>query len=112
MKTEIEEKNEMLKKRIEYGKQMSSLNKFNAMCLERKRKSATSLKQDFITKAQSSTNLANFSRMTRSESVNVMSPVETHYVKTIELTLNKLKLCHENDKEIVEKIRASLTNLR
>lgn len=104
---------DMLKKRLEYGTKMSSMNRLNQKCLklhrERKVNSCQSLTVDNNKDLQASKipKIATTTILRASLSKVSKELVATGDTKLL-LKLESLKIQHQNDKRRVEKIRRSL----
>lgn len=115
-KSDVEVKLEMLKKRLEYGKQMSSLNRFNKMCIKQlneKSELATTNKvvpQEMDKAAIDSLTKSATKLFKKAAQSKAKIKDEHQELEEIQLKIEQLKIRHKKDKEIAEKIRISLTN--
>lgn len=115
--SEVENKLKIFKKRVEYGKRMSYLNKFNQKCLSKMeiQKTIKKTKPD-----ESPTDRNNLEKLSGNEKAIVKSEkikgsiTSTSMGETtaaagqkIQLKLEQLKIRHQKDKMIAEKIRNS-----
>lgn len=94
-KSEVDEKIELLNKRLEYGKQTNTSNRFHLLRLKMKNDKG----------AKNAKSSSNFEAMKGIEA-------EPNAVDEIQLKLQQLKVRHQKDKKIVEKIRRSLKFVR
>lgn len=101
-KSEAEKKADMLKKRLEYGKRMTQINKFNIMCL-----SAEPVRN--VLKANKPIETAKIpTPPVAAVPVPEEKKEETSRMVEINAKLALLKRRHLSDKKIVEKIKADL----
>lgn len=109
-KSDVEVKFEMLKKRLEYGKQMSSLNRFNKMCIKQlnetsERALTNKVVPQIVDKAAIDSHTKPSIRLFKKAS---KSKAKKEEIEEIQLKIKQLKIRHKKDKQIAEKIRISL----
>lgn len=97
-KSEVDQKIELLNKRLEYGKQTNTSNRFHLLRLKMKNDKGD----------KNSRSSSNFKETKRIEA----EPNSSFAVDEIQLKLQQLKVRHQKDKKIVEKIRQSLKSVR
>lgn len=108
---------EMLKKRLDYGKKMSSLNRFNAMCLKANKR-GPSIKAASQIEGKSSLECLVKTESKRSKLKSQSIPAdkpcksaEKPSMKELQIKLQQLKLRHAKDKQIAEKVRCYMLNV-
>lgn len=111
-KSEVYEKNDALRKRLEYGKRMSSINKINQMCLKLKEKNdpkkhAKELKEENSGKEKLTRSCSTVSK----SAVKQRENESMESVENIQKKLDQLKIRHQKDKKLVENIRCTLKNV-
>lgn len=116
-KSEMEQKVEVLKKRLEYGRRLNALNKFNCLCLLSKKKNTKKLteKNETVTSPTNPGKKATDEQTTKSKTVKLTQNSSSSEVSATQKSLDEimaklhqLKLRHQKDKKIVEVIRKSL----
>lgn len=115
--SEVEDKLKIFKKRVDYGKRMSYLNKFNQMCLSQMESQKTIKKTKPDKSSTSRDNLKKLSgngkalvkpeKIKRSITSTSMGETTAASVQEIQLKFEQLKIRHQKDKMIAEKIRNS-----
>lgn len=113
-KSEANDKIEMLRKRLEYGRQMNSINKVNQMCWKSKEKieaettSKENSKKVSQVKQSREKLVESVSAVSKSAVKQKQENETTGSIKTIQKRLEKLNILHQKDKKLVESIRGSL----
>ena len=112
-KLEENEKTELLKKRLEYGKRTSRINKVNQTCLQLKKE-----KEEITTETTIKNNIILYDNAKKTTSIFSKTPHEFKSVQasscsltTLQNKLDELKSRHQKDLKIVDKIRGSLSSL-
>lgn len=97
---------EKLQRRLEYGKRMNSINKFNHLCLKSTQSRVIESEREFIEKEESKDEKKTESLI---DSALTISFDETKKrLQEIPIKLHQLRLQHRNDQKLVEEIRNSL----
>lgn len=102
VKSNVDEKLEMLNKRLDYGKRMNSINRINHLCMKSAAKRAIEREPSFQEETKNEVEV---------ESIFPIPTEKQHFqsnMNEIESKLQQMKLRHRNDLKIVEKIRNSL----
>lgn len=118
--SEVEDKLKIFKMRVEYGKRMSNLNRFNQMCLSQSKNQKTikATKPDVSSNSRNNLGKLSAKSFVKSEKIKE-SVTNTSMGKTtaaagqdIQLKLEQMKIRHQKDKMIAEKIRKSTSPKR
>lgn len=112
-KSEVNEKIELLRKRLDYGKKTNQINKVNQMCLQLKMKQEAktadkTTKDNDISFDELKKTTSNVPKATI-EHQSVQAPLES--LIKLQDKLEGLKSRHQNDMKIVDQIRESLSSL-